>query len=368
MNYYFLTSDGELYHYGIKGQKWGVRRFQNKNGTLTSRGKDRYAYDSHDKAEDPKSDTARMRKITSKELREYRHEMIDRYEGNAEKQKFYKESNDDNIRRDISRKQTTKKVLIGAAVAAGIGVGIYCAYKHNALGRVKESLDAGKKLTDTDTAKIMKEALDDTDIVLGKNTVLHRMTAYKDIDFSKISDPTYVSYKRKDVLTYMTQLKDWSGTGERYDVSLRATKDIRIPSKDKAQKIFDELWKSDSQYKDSLQNTIQKTYTELLKKQNPFASSDAIDAAAKRMSSRDISKDPFKMGIYSIVRKGDDTKTLVEKFKQHGYDAIEDYFDKGTFTDSPVILFDPSSTVVKTGEQFVTDFMKQQAMRELRGM
>lgn len=31
----------ELYHHGIKGQKWGVRRFQNKNGTLTEEGKKR---------------------------------------------------------------------------------------------------------------------------------------------------------------------------------------------------------------------------------------------------------------------------------------------------------------------------------------
>jgi len=33
----------ELYHHGIKGQKWGVRRYQNEDGTLTSAGKKRYA-------------------------------------------------------------------------------------------------------------------------------------------------------------------------------------------------------------------------------------------------------------------------------------------------------------------------------------
>jgi hypothetical protein len=31
-----------LVHHGIKGQRWGVRRYQNENGTLTSDGKKRY--------------------------------------------------------------------------------------------------------------------------------------------------------------------------------------------------------------------------------------------------------------------------------------------------------------------------------------
>lgn len=32
----------QLYHYGIKGQKWGIRRFQNADGTLTIQGRERY--------------------------------------------------------------------------------------------------------------------------------------------------------------------------------------------------------------------------------------------------------------------------------------------------------------------------------------
>lgn len=34
--------NNELYHWGIKGQKWGVRRYQDKNGSLTPAGKKRY--------------------------------------------------------------------------------------------------------------------------------------------------------------------------------------------------------------------------------------------------------------------------------------------------------------------------------------
>lgn len=40
---YILTADGELYHHGTKGMKWGRRLYQNKDGSLTPLGKKRYA-------------------------------------------------------------------------------------------------------------------------------------------------------------------------------------------------------------------------------------------------------------------------------------------------------------------------------------
>ena len=33
----------ELYHHGIKGQKWGIRRYQNADGSLTEAGQKRYS-------------------------------------------------------------------------------------------------------------------------------------------------------------------------------------------------------------------------------------------------------------------------------------------------------------------------------------
>lgn len=37
-----LHEDLYLEHHGIKGQKWGIRRYQNEDGTLTEAGKKRY--------------------------------------------------------------------------------------------------------------------------------------------------------------------------------------------------------------------------------------------------------------------------------------------------------------------------------------
>lgn len=45
-NYVIVSRDSELYHHGIKGQKWGIRRYQHKDGSLTLQGKIHYGVES----------------------------------------------------------------------------------------------------------------------------------------------------------------------------------------------------------------------------------------------------------------------------------------------------------------------------------
>lgn len=125
-NEYILTSDGELIHWGIKGQKWGIRRYQNKDGSLTPAGQKRYNAEMSKLKEREKivknqeKTKAKIEKLSSKQAELDAREAAlkaDKKKKNAKPEtgkpvtKKIGEMSDDELRERITRMQLTKSYL-----------------------------------------------------------------------------------------------------------------------------------------------------------------------------------------------------------------------------------------------------------------
>lgn len=109
-NLYNSYSNEELCHYGIKGQKWGIRRYQNEDGSLTDAGKKKYSHAGAIKRELNNTDQTIAELKRSKAMAEYRKDKA-LSKGQKENAKNFEKQIKDYDKRINEGKDITKKLI-----------------------------------------------------------------------------------------------------------------------------------------------------------------------------------------------------------------------------------------------------------------
>lgn len=120
-----------LEHHGIKGQKWGVRRFQNKDGSRTAAGKKREQSRSEDPAHEDYTEAHTGKSVKNMSDAELRNR-LNRLQ--MEKQYSQLTSTDTNKGKEFVSKSL--KVATGVATATTTALTIY-----NNYGKIKTIVD-----------------------------------------------------------------------------------------------------------------------------------------------------------------------------------------------------------------------------------
>ena len=118
--------DEELYHHGIKGMKWGVRRYQNKDGSLTPAGK---AQERNANKRQARKDIAKSRKAASKNRSLMSDAQLDKRIKRLEKEKRLRELTESEVSPGKSYAKKTMDRYGNQVAAAFVGAGTAIAIK-----------------------------------------------------------------------------------------------------------------------------------------------------------------------------------------------------------------------------------------------
>lgn len=363
----------ELYHHGIKGQRWGVRRYQNKNGSLTPAGKKRY-YDtpelnkqksemdsarevyktsrtSYDKAASKYQNVptrknydvmqaarsvyevdrlayrrAKLKYDTNKEVARIQDKNIEFNKKSKHRLKLEEQyrklgMTEEQAQAAANNRIRTEKILAASAAVTVAACATYIAVKHRK-SKIDGIIKAGEAL--------QRVEMQDTG--------------------GKLHDVFYVAKDEKDMkrYEYMLGFARKNTTGHAYMMKLEAQNDVKVASLYRCRKTFQDLYKNDSDFK-----RIVREYVPEIGSMNKNKQYDYFNKALVNMHDTSASQ------------------KFYGKLKSAGYGALQDINDmkfSGYHAKNPLIVFDNSkgNILVKSMTEMTENLNKKATVELLK--
>ncbi len=344
MAVYYVNSN-ELYHHGIKGQKWGVRRFQKKDGSLTPAGRKRY--DDDGPSSKPKKD---LKVPKNKSLHRLKLEEKYKTKGMSEKE----------AEQAAARRIRGEQFAVGAAAVTVAAAVAYSKYKNHNVDKVIKNAEFHRiMMTDNPDAPVREGA---RYVAYKKNDKMRYRGLYgnelktrraadgvMNIDMEEMAKkmggkaPTDFNSIRKYAEENQTYKKNI------YDMTIKSKKDIKVASEKRARETFEKLYKNDPEFRKNLAERAKDNRLSLIMKKG-MMKNDTVDkliAEGKDMSDKQLKSKAYDVFNIMLVdgdaRSRSNQKKFYDALKEQGINAVQDMNDKkysGYGTKNPLILFD----------------------------
>lgn len=386
MSTWTCTRQGELYHHGIKGQKWGVRRFQNKDGSLTPAGKKRYdepnvGRKSVQKTSESVTIDGQTFKVYGRNNKQYADKVAKKAknmdvtvsrESKTKEDKEYKIPKNKSLHRlkleekymknGMTREEAeqaaakrirTEKFVAAAAVVTVASAVAYAKYKGYTSDKIiKENSEFQRIMRLDPNAEIRKD---------------HRQ---------------YLSFDKKDNIKYkgflgehferqikmenrVRALDDQKELADKiYDVTVRNNQEIKIASRKRAEDAFVNLFNKDPEFRKNLIDRAKEVNNEMGMQQ----------ATGKRLFEGGKTNDRWvrtkAYDYFNSLLVDDDAKSasnankFYEALRKQGMNAVADMNDKkysGYNAKAPLITFDGDFSYSKRamGSSEIEDNLKK---------